>query len=171
MTKKYKNRFYSKIDKQGPYPNGECLLVHPWLAKSRCHLWTDYCDNKGYGRFSYKSGKRRKMRLAHRISYKLKHGKIPKGLDILHYCDNTSCVNGKHLFVGTNLANVRDCIMKGRNAIGSKHGRSKLIEKEVTAIHKLYATGDYYQRELGDLFGVTQSLISYILSRSNWTHI
>ena len=54
---------------------------------------------------------------------------------------------------------------------GTKNVNSKLSEKEVIEIRRLYATGDYYQGALGKIFGVTQRLISYIVRRKNWVHI
>lgn len=52
---------------------------------------------------------------AHRVSYRIHFGEIPKGKLILHKCDNPPCVNPKHLFMGTQLDNVHDCMAKGRH--------------------------------------------------------
>jgi len=54
---------------------------------------------------------------------------------------------------------------------GIKHGRSKLSEDQVLEIRKLYATGDYYQKDLAKIFGVSQTPISFIINRKQWKHI
>jgi len=54
---------------------------------------------------------------------------------------------------------------------GSKHVNSKLTEEQVLEIRNLYKTGEISQRVLAKIFGVDNSLISYIINRKRWTHI
>lgn len=73
---------------------------------------------------------------AHRFSWELHFGEIPKGMFVLHECDNPCCVNPNHLFLGTNRDNVDDRCDKQRGSRGEKHGRSFLIEKHVIEIYQ-----------------------------------
>ncbi len=76
-----------------------------------CWEWNAGCFSDGYGAFSYQ----RKTQKAHRISYLLFVGMIPKGKMVLHRCDNPPCVNPAHLFIGTAKDNAHDAIQKGRH--------------------------------------------------------
>lgn len=70
-------RFYQKFM---PEPMSGCWL---WLA----------AQSNGYG-ILYRKDKKIK---AHRFSYRLHKGKIPRGLVVDHKCNNTFCVNPDHL--------------------------------------------------------------------------
>src|SRR3990167_2515506 len=86
-----------------------------WLkvtTSNQCWLWEGCRDKQGYGRFSiYKTAdKPVKHMLSHRFAWELTHGQIPKGLCVLHRCDNPPCVNPAHLFLGTIHDNNHDSI-------------------------------------------------------------
>lgn len=76
-----------------------------------CWEWKRATNNIGYGMFRIKQGL---MRTAHRVSYELFKGPIPKGMVVCHTCDNPKCVNPDHLWAGTMLDNIRDMDQKGR---------------------------------------------------------
>lgn len=65
----------------------EKVLADP---KTGCWVWTGPVDRDGYGR----SGRSKLPRLAHRRSWELFRGFIPKDLCVLHHCDNPPCVKG-----------------------------------------------------------------------------
>lgn len=79
---------------------------------NECWEWKGAINNVGYGMFRENNDK---MVTAHRKSYELHKGEIPKGMCICHSCDNPKCVNPDHLWLGTIKDNIDDMIRKGRN--------------------------------------------------------
>lgn len=132
-----------------------------------CCEWTGAKIPDGYGSLQVCY----KHTLAHRFSYEITIGPIPKGLYVLHKCDNPACVNPDHLFIGTQKDNVQDCISKGRFTRSDRRGEkcptSKLTEKDVIYIRQ----SNLLQRELAEHFGVTRQAIGDIRSRRNWSHV
>jgi HNH endonuclease len=171
-------RFWKFVD-QSPNqgPDGDCW---EWQGK-RLHF--------GHGRFHFFSGydsARKKEQRAHRFSYMLHRGEIPKGLNVLHHCDNPPCVNPDHLFIGTNGDNNKDRARKGRTPKGSQHfshtkpecvrrgeshGCHKLTDEQVVEIRNKYIPRVVTIPTLRDEYGVTYSTIQKIVQRKTWTHI
>lgn len=86
--------------------------------KSGCWNWKGNINNSGYGSVSVSKGSRDKkvtMR-THRMSWIAFNGDIPAGMHVLHKCDNRTCVNPEHLFLGTHRDNMQDMMQKGRHA-------------------------------------------------------
>lgn len=129
-----------------------------------CWNWKACKDKDGYGFFKF----RLKQDKAHRVMWILIHGEIPEGLCVCHKCDNPSCVNPDHLFLGTNHDNMLDKARKNRNPFGEKVNTHKFDEKTVLEIVRLYRTGLYRQKDLGKMFGVYQSTIGRIVRGDTW---
>jgi len=106
--------------------------------------------------------------LAHRMSFAVHKGDIPKGMMVLHACDNPGCINPDHLFLGTAKDNDSDCRMKGRQTKtnGSFNGRSKITEELAIAIRQLPKKN---QRLLAQKYGVTQKVIWNVQNGKSWT--
>jgi len=69
----------------------------------------------------------------HRVSWELHYGPIPKGMSVLHKCDNPPCVRPDHLFLGTQQDNLQDMRNKGRHrwGLGERHAHAKLTTEIV----------------------------------------
>ena len=85
-----------------------------------CWLWTGSTNKYGYGLTHRGGPNQATTRRAHRMAWELCNGPIPKGLWVLHKCDNPPCVNPDHLFVGNRSDNMKDAAAKGRNCTVGK---------------------------------------------------
>ena len=125
-----------------------------------CWLWKGGLTHNGYGRYkiNYRSVK------AHRFSWELHFGKIPENALILHTCDNPKCVNPKHLEIGTQLDNVRDCQLKGRKFC-------KLKPEQVLEIAEFLRKNTATEHQLAVLYGVSYDSIAAIRDRKAWENL
>jgi len=70
---------------------------------SPCWLWRGRTNHDGYG-LLWHNGKHCR---AHRISYEMQCGQIPRGLVLDHLCRARNCINPSHLEAVTDRENVR----------------------------------------------------------------
>jgi hypothetical protein len=125
-----------------------------------CWEWKGGRHSKGYGQFGNPTDK------AHRVAWEFYRGPIPDGIHVLHACDNPPCVNPNHLFLGTNLDNVKDKMAKGRGHTvrGTDAGTNILSEEAVRQIR----TDQRKQDVIAAEYGVAQTTVSAIKRRINW---
>lgn len=146
----------------------ESFWARTLRVPSGCLEWQGH-RNGGYGVVRYQ----RDLWKVHRLAWTLTHGPIPPGLAVCHRCDNPSCADPEHLFLGTWAENRRDAAAKGRlrlSTAGERNGMSKLTEADVHAIRERLAAGKS-QRAIAQEFGVDQTLISFIKRRLIWAHV
>lgn len=126
-----------------------------------CWTWQGGKFNDGYGSFTL----RNITYHAHRVAYLIANGPFNQLLLVCHHCDNPPCCNPEHLFLGTQSDNIIDCFQKGRYIMpkGENHPSAILSDQEITEIRKLYATGNFTQKELGIKFSSSQTNICYII--------
>lgn len=152
MRPQLKDRFFAKVKKLGD-----------------CWEWQGSRLKTGYGRIRIGYGDSREMTLAHRVSWVLHNKKTLTSYQfVMHKCDNPPCVNPDHLMVGTPKDNTQDMIKKGRKrngrAPGEKNGSAKLTWAKVNDIRKSGKTPS----QLAEMYGVTKSSISRILTNQSW---
>ncbi len=94
-SKEFIVRFWNKVDRQKP---------------DECWNWTGSKSCGGYGNWW---ADKKKIR-AHRLAWQITNGTISPGQLCLHKCDNPSCVNPSHLYIGTHKDNMRDKLQRFR---------------------------------------------------------
>lgn len=150
-----------------------CDIFWGKIQKSgSCWNWTGAKNQDGYGKVE--SVLFKNLHSAHRIAWVLSCGEIPKGMQVLHRCDNPSCINPEHLFLGTHTDNVRDCAAKGRIRQGDRRGEnsstSPLKNFEVLQIREMAKSG-WARSSIAKEFSVCRQSIDAIVNRKTWTHI
>lgn len=79
-----------------------------------CWNWTGTKMGNGYGAIPKCKGGR--VTGAHRFSWYIHNGEWPpKGMVVMHSCDNPSCVRPDHLSIGTQSENIKQCVDRGRH--------------------------------------------------------
>jgi hypothetical protein len=131
-----------------------------------CMEWKCYRNKGGYGTIGIKG----KKYLAHRVAWVVVHGNIPEELCVCHTCDNRSCCNPDHLFLGTHQDNDVDRQNKGRGAKGETMGNAKLTETQVREIKSLLRQR-YTQESIAAKFNVSRGTISSIRYDKSWKYL
>ena len=116
-------------------------------AENSCWEWSGPMHTQGYG-IMYWEGRAEK---SHRIAFELAKGSIPAGAYICHTCDNRTCCNPAHLFLGDHLANMQDKARKDRA------GR-KLSNAQAAAIRVDPRT----QSAIAAEYGISQPMVGRI---------
>lgn len=164
-------RFWSKVDKDGPMPD---QTKPHYTGLGPCWLWAAGIRSDGCGQFKIGD----KNTSAHRVAWVIAYGGIPHdgsyhGICVCHKCDNQVCCNPSHMFLGTNKDNIKDREFKGRGskARGEAKGKAKLNTTKVLEIRAKHAAGGVYQNVLAVQFGVSRALINRVIHRKTWVHV
>jgi hypothetical protein len=143
---------------------------------NECWTWTGAKsgrpDSRGrsYSQIS-SGGDKPRLLLVHRVAWELAHGAIPEGMHVCHKCDNPSCVNARHLFLGTQRDNIIDAArkghMRGPRLRGERVNTAKLTRADVRVIRAEAARG-VFQTTLAKRFGVSSHNVSIIVRGLTW---
>lgn len=147
-------RFWSKVDKSG-----------------ECWEWQACRDIGGYGLFRI-GGRRGKTWKAHRFAWVLTFGPIPDGVLVLHHCDNRRCVRPDHLYLGDQVANMRDRLQRNRESyqMGSRTNTAKLTEADIPVIRARLAAGEI-PRVIAEDYGVSRAAIAAVKTGLTWSYV
>ena len=159
--KRNPKRFWAKVKK---------------LGQNNCWIWLAATNGCGYGIF-YANGRNYQ---AHRFSMQLYLNRELKGSKqltkddelVLHKCNDRSCVNPNHLYLGTQKDNIKDRDRQGRQSKGEHRYNHKLTTNAVKRIRKLYKKyGKHNLVVLAKEYHVHPSTISAVVKNKGWKHV
>lgn len=142
------------------------------MRTENCIEWDKSRNIKNGNRLDY--GQVRvgnKMMKAHRVAWVKAFGEIPQGMLVLHRCDNPSCVNPDHLFLGTHSDNAKDREQKnrGRHLVGSSNGNTKISEQ--TAVRIKMLSGVLSASFISRVLGLSANQVCLIMNGVRWSNI
>lgn len=140
------------------------------MSEDRCWLWTGAKDYGGYGMVGHEGKTWRVPRLVWMLTHE-----DPGSLHVCHSCDEPSCANPKHLFVGTAQDNALDREGKGRGTkgrckpkiAGENAPTAKLTWIKVAEIRYRHAEGER-PTHLAREYGVHRSTVEELLRGDTW---
>lgn len=143
-------------------------------APSECWEWTGTKASRlPYGLFRTSKDPADSPQGAHRVAWRLTYGAIPSEMFVCHRCDNPSCVNPDHLFLGTPADNLVDMRAKGRGPKplrGDANPNAALSEASVRDIRDR-VQGGTTQTALATEYNVSKQTVSLIVRRLRWKHV
>lgn len=119
----------------------------PWLASRK---------PGGYGQIRGDKPAQRTL-LAHRVAWQLFRGRLDENLEILHRCNNPSCVNPEHLEQATHLKNVQDAARDGLMT-----GPRRFSKEDYDYIKRQAARGKD-KAEIAEIVGCSEALVRKLL--------
>lgn len=133
-----------------------------------CWLWSGRINNKGYGIGKWPNN----IQLAHRYSF-LIHKSDPKGLCVLHHCDNPLCVSPDHLYLGDMAQNCLDRDTRGRQKTkrGCEHKLSRFTPETIKAIRSIHDPNKYPSRKLAAMYLCSQKAIMNIINHKSYKDV
>lgn len=142
------------------------------VTESGCWTWNGHRmpEPTNYGMISIKNV----PRYVHRVQYTLVFGLIPKGLQVLHECDNPPCCNPQHLFLGTQSDNIIDRNSKGRanykHHQGEDHHFATITEALAIEILKRLSLGARIA-DLTQEYNLSKHVVPGLAHNKSWKYL
>ena len=131
-------------------------------------------SGNGYGRVTFTiDNKRATTHLVHRL-VAIAFLERPEGcIEVNHKDMDKSNISVNNLEWVTPWENTNHAFKNKKiyRAKGSQNHKATLKEEDVLEIRKLYKTGKYRYKDIGEMFGVGYNVIGYIIRGKTWTHI
>ena len=136
-------------------------LLSKVIIVGTCWEWIGAKNSEGYGYIW--TGKQTRV---HRMSYELFNGDVEQNLVVCHKCDNPSCLNPGHLFLGTKADNNLDRASKSRNRNqnGELNSSSKLTSIEVIEIYN----SNLSYKEIANIYNISRQTVGLIKNKKRW---
>jgi len=144
--------------------NYEKQFMEKVVKTDTCWIWKASKSDRGYGNYKTKD---LKIMRAHRASYEIYKGIIPNGMLVCHTCDNPSCVNPDHLFLGTPKDNMDDMKKKGRSKYKNRDSGKigvKLTSSQVNEIIELRRK-KIRAKEIAKIYGICPAYVYEIANK------
>lgn len=166
----------------GQLTMGERLLPLPYLtiealmrfwsytdrrSEEECWPWLKSLYDKRYGRFCYNKWSYTATRVAYFIEYHVD----PGSFYVCHTCNNTICVNPRHLYLGTNAENQQQSHDQNRhNQDGELNPQAKLRDADVLNTRERLNAGAS-RAALAKEYLVNITSIHLIARGETWKHL
>ena len=146
------------------------LFARSKWTSNNCLEWTGAKKgSNNYGSIDLLVDGSKKSHSVHRVSYEIAFGEIPNKKLVLHKCDNPTCFNPDHLFIGDHKDNMIDMVKKGRNKFFTKeqHPNAKLKIDDVKKIKQLRNEKLTYS-QIAKLFNISKGHAHSVYKKITW---
>jgi hypothetical protein len=162
------------------------ILPNLKVSEGGCWEWNK-ANSKGYGQVRIVLENSSKLIQTHRIAKMVSENKVLNSDEcVCHSCDNPKCNNPDHLFIGSQINNIEDMHLKGRQRGTFKKGHvneyetqvrgeevkiSKLKEADIREIFKLKKENGLGHKRIAKIYGLSSGTIRAVLKRRTWKHV